>query len=71
MKLILAMVLVGGSAYAEDLVIIPPDVVKACNDAGGCVLVPEKLLQQQLEKAFAAGVAQEAARQKVCLKSQT
>ena len=57
------------SAQAQEAVVIPPEVVQACQQAGGCVIVPEALLKQEMQKAFDAGRAEEAKRQKQCLKN--
>ena len=57
------------NARAQEAVVIPPEVVQACQQAGGCVIVPEALLKQEMQKAFDAGRAEEAKRQKQCLKN--
>lgn len=56
-------------AYAQESVVIPPEVVQACAQAGGCVIVPEAVLKDEMQKAFDAGRAEEAKRQKQCLKN--
>lgn len=56
------------SAQAQEAVVIPPNIVQACEQAGGCVIVPEKLLEQEMRKAYEAGRAEEAKKQKQCMK---
>lgn len=70
MKHLLALVAALAShAQAQEPAVIPPEIVRACQQAGGCVIVPESVLQQELQKAFDAGRAEEAKKQNQCRKN--
>lgn len=70
MKYIIALIAaLALHAQAEEPAVIPPEIVRACQQAGGCVIVPETVLEQELQKAFDAGRAEEAKKQNQCLKN--
>lgn len=59
-------VLVSVSAMADEDVKLSPELEAKCKAAGGCVLIPKRIVDELLQDAYQAGIKKAAEDGKTC-----